>query len=85
MSRPETRHDFDPYDGEPGKAWDDFDERLLNFTSGKTDDRGYSIADTLLEQDEGAANGGVQGRDRSADAVARCPSQGDRTNPDARR
>ena len=57
MSRPETRHDFDPYDGEPGKAWDDFDERLLNFTSGKTDDRGYSIADTLLEQDEGAANG----------------------------
>ena len=53
MSRPETRHDFDPYDGEPGKAWDDFDERLLNFTSGKTDDRGYSIADTLLEQDEG--------------------------------
>ena len=43
MSRPETRHDFDPYDGEPGKAWDDFDERLLNFTSGKTDDRGCGI------------------------------------------
>ena len=76
MSRPETRHDFDPYDGEPGKAWDDFDERLLNFTSGKTDDRGYSIADTLLEQDEGAANGpafpvGVPAELRKAQAAAR--------------
>ena len=76
MSRPETRHDFDPYDGEPGKAWDDFDERLLNFTSGKTDDRGYSIADTLLEQDEGAASGpafpvGVPAELRKAHAAAR--------------
>ena len=76
MSRPETRHDFDPYDGEPGKAWDDFDERLLNFTSGKTDDRGYSIADTLLEQDEGAASGpafpvGVPQELRKAQAAAR--------------
>ena len=76
MSRPETRHDFDPYDGEPGKAWDDFDERLLNFTSGKTDDRGYSIADTLLEQDEGAANGpafpvGVPAELRKAHAASR--------------
>ena len=76
MSRPETRHDFDPYDGEPGKAWDDFDERLLNFTSGKTDDRGYSIADTLLEQDEGAANGpalpiGAPQELRKAQAAAR--------------
>ena len=60
----------------PGKAWDDFDERLLNFTSGKTDDRGYSIADTLLEQDEGAANGpafpvGVPAELRKAQAAAR--------------
>ena len=28
-----------PHDGTPGKPWDDFEERLLDVASGKTDER----------------------------------------------
>ena len=36
-----------PHDGTPGKPWDDFEERLLDVASGKTDERGWSLADCL--------------------------------------
>ena len=57
MPQHEDRFDFDDYDGTPGKSWDDFDERLKNYAAGKTDDRGYSVADHLLKIDEGSING----------------------------
>ena len=46
-----------PHDGTPGKPWDDFEERLLDVASGKTDDRGWSLADCLNRVDEGGAAG----------------------------
>ena len=57
MPQHEDRFDFDDYDGTPGKSWDDFDARLKNYAAGKTDDRGYSVADHLLKTDEGSVNG----------------------------
>ena len=46
-----------PHDGTPGKPWDDFEERLLDVASGKTDERGWSLADCLNRLDEGGAAG----------------------------
>ena len=46
-----------PHDGTPGKPWDDFEERLLDVASGKTDERGWSLADCLNRVDEGSAGG----------------------------
>ena len=46
-----------PHDGTPGKPWDDFEERLLDVASGKTDERGWSLADCLNRRnrlDEGS-------------------------------
>jgi hypothetical protein len=54
MPSREDRLDFDDYDGTPGKQWDDFDARLKNYAAGRTDDRGYSVADHLLKVDEGS-------------------------------
>ena len=50
-------HDFEPYDGTPGKKWDDFKQRLMDYAAGKTDDRGESLADFYLDQSEGQAGG----------------------------
>ena len=50
MSRREERLDFDDYDDTPGKTWDDFDGRLKNYAAGRTDDRGWSIADYLTHE-----------------------------------
>ena len=60
MSRHEDRLDFDDYDDTPGKSWDDFDGRLKNYAAGKTDDRGWSLADHFGKVDEGC-----RGRKRS--------------------
>ena len=49
--------DFDDYDDTPGKSWDDFDGRLKNYAAGKTDDRGWSLADHYSKVDEGSING----------------------------
>ena len=57
MSRHEDRLDFDDYDDTPGKSWDDFDARLKNYAAGKTDDRGWSLADHYSKVDEGSING----------------------------
>ena len=46
-------YDFTPYDGTPGKAWDDFIQRLRNCAAGDVDDRGWSVADHLADTDEG--------------------------------
>ena len=46
-----------PHDGTPGKPWDDFEERLLDVASGKTDERGWSLADCFNRLDEGGAGG----------------------------
>ena len=54
MSRRDERLDFDDYDDTPGKSWDDFDGRLKNYAAGRTDDRGWSIADHLMKVDEGS-------------------------------
>ena len=57
MSRHEDRLDFDDYDDTPGKSWDDFDGRLKNYAAGRTDDRGWSLADHFSKVDEGSVNG----------------------------
>ena len=46
----------EPHNGEIGKTWDDFEQRLLDVAAGKVDDRGWSLADNLNGVDEG---GGV--------------------------
>ena len=54
MSRRDERLDFDDYDDTPGKSWDDFKGRLMNYAAGRTDDRGWSLADHLMQVDEGS-------------------------------
>ena len=50
----EERLEFDDYDDTPGKSWDDFKGRLMNYAAGRTDDRGWSLADHLMQVDEGS-------------------------------
>ena len=47
---------FTPYDGAPGRPYDDFVMNLKNVAAGKTDDRGFSLADHIDNCDEGGAN-----------------------------
>ena len=54
----DVKFDFDPWDGTPGDAYDKFEIRLLNNGS-KTDDRGWSLSDHLLGDDEGGPNIGA--------------------------
>ena len=72
MSTVEIKYLCTPHDGTPGKPWEDFVDRLLNVASGKTDDRGYSLADCLTGIDEGGAAGpalpGGQGAAKAATA-----------------
>ena len=44
-----------PHDGTPGKPWDDFEERLLDVASGKTDERGAGGASRRRATDRLAA------------------------------
>ena len=41
----EVRYDFAPWDGTPGPLYDKFDTALMNCAS-RSDDRGWSFADT---------------------------------------
>ena len=52
----EVSYDFDPWDGTPGDPYDKFELRLLN-ASTKSDDRGWSLADHFLGNDEGGPTG----------------------------
>ena len=47
MATVEVKYLTQPHDGTPGTPWDDFEERIVSVASGKTDDRGWSLADTL--------------------------------------
>ena len=42
------------FDGRPGATFDVYEETILNVAAGKTDERGWSLADHLLEVDENA-------------------------------
>ena len=57
MTTVEIKYLTQPHDGTPGTPWDDFEERILSVAAGKTDDRGWSLADTLNGVDEGGAGG----------------------------
>ena len=57
MATVEVKYLTQPHDGTPGTPWDDFEERILGVASGKTDERGWSLADTLNDVDEGGAAG----------------------------
>ena len=56
MAGKEVSYDFEPYDCTPGDAFDAFEERYLNAAT-TTDDRGYSLADHILGNDEGGPVG----------------------------
>jgi hypothetical protein len=45
------------FDGNAGLTFDVYEENILNYTAGKTDDRGWSCADYLTGVDEGGALG----------------------------
>ena len=57
MAPADTHCEFTPYDCIPGDGWDAFDQALLIHCTGEVDDRGWSLADHLLGQDEGSAGG----------------------------
>ena len=59
MSTVEIKYDCQPHDGTPGQPWEDFEERLLDVAAGKSDKRGWSLADNLLGDDEGGAAAGA--------------------------
>ena len=45
----EERLEFDDYDDTPRKSWDDFKGRLMNYADGRTNERGWSLADHLMQ------------------------------------
>ena len=49
---------FDTYDCKPGRAGFEAFKRELLGSAGTTDDQGWSLADCLLRQDEGATDAG---------------------------
>ena len=53
----DVKYDFTPHDGTPGKPYDDFEDRLLNYSASEVDDRGWSHADHYQGVDEGGALG----------------------------
>ena len=56
-SQIDLKYSIAPYSGTPGEEWERFEDALLNLGATKTDDRGWSIADHLLGNDEGGPNG----------------------------
>ena len=59
MTNVEIKYLTPPHDGQPGTPWDDFAERLRSVAAGKTDKRGWSLADTMAGVDEGGTYGKV--------------------------
>jgi hypothetical protein len=57
MSTVEIKFLCTPHDGTPGEPWEKFEDELLDVAAGKTDDRGWSLADTFNAVDEGSAGG----------------------------
>ena len=52
----DIKYDFETYDCTPGDAFNAFEERYLNALT-LTDDQGYSLADHVLDVDEGGGGG----------------------------
>ena len=57
MATVDVKYDTTPHDGTPGPPWDDFEERILGVAAGRTDERGYSLADCANQTDEGGVGG----------------------------
>ena len=57
MATVDVKYDTTPHDGTPGPPWDDFEERILGVAAGRTDDRGWSLADCANQTDEGGVGG----------------------------
>ena len=57
-SSTDVKYDFTPYDGTPGVLFEKFEQNLFNSAS-EGDKRGYSLADHLLDVDEGGAAPGA--------------------------
>jgi hypothetical protein len=57
MSTVEIKYLCTPHDGKPGESWEKFEGELLDVAAGKTDDRGWSLADAFTQVDEGSAGG----------------------------
>ena len=53
----DVKYDTTPHDGTPGPPWDDFEERILGVAAGRTDERGWSLADCANQTDEGGVGG----------------------------
>ena len=52
----DVKYLFTPYDGTPGRQYEDFEEKLLN-AGAKADDEGWSLSDHFLGVDAGSLNG----------------------------
>ena len=59
MAPKEDYYDFEPYDCTPGDKWELFKDRFMNYASEQVDDRGWSIADHILDIDEGGGAAGA--------------------------
>ena len=57
MDKREPSYLFTPFDGRPGKSFDQWEEDLLSAGSGIVDDRGWSVGDCLNGNDEGGPTG----------------------------
>ena len=55
-STSDVKYDVTPHDGTPGRLFELYEERLLNFAAGEIDDRGWSLADHINGVDEGGAS-----------------------------
>lgn len=53
----DRKYDITPHDGTPGRQFEDFLESMMNALAGELGDDGYSVADHLLGNDPGGANG----------------------------
>ena len=57
MATVDVKYDTTPHDGTPGPPTDDFEERILGVAAGRTDERGWSLADCANQTDEGGVGG----------------------------
>ena len=64
----DVKYDIAPHDGTPGKPFDDFEDRLMNFAAGEVDERGWSLADLFDTTDEGGILGPAMPAGGNADA-----------------
>ena len=47
ISRETPTYTITPFSGQPGQDWEDFEDELYNALAMRTDERGWSLADTL--------------------------------------